>query len=554
MKKLIFLPAILISMTCSGPAVIKDNEKKEVPFFWENATVYFLLTDRFFNGDTANDHSFNRKRDGAVLRSFLGGDLKGITIKIEEGYFNKLGINALWITPPVEQVHGYTDEGTGATYGYHGYWTRDWTNIDPNFGTWHDFAALVEAAHLKGIRVVLDVVLNHTGPVTAVDSQWPEEWVRTGPTCTYEDFESTVTCTLVENLPDIRTEFEGSVNLPDFLIEKWENEGRLKEEMMELDQFFNKTGYPRAPKYYIIKWLTDFVREYGIDGFRVDTAKHTEPDVWGVLYKEVFKAFREWKKNNPEEVLDDNDFYMVGEVYGYSITHGLNFPIGDTTLNFFDHGFKSLINFAFKSDASGTTEEIYHTYDSILRNELNGLSVLSYLSSHDDSEPFDRNRLLAFEAGTKLMLTPGGIQIYYGDETARPLHIEGAEGDANLRSMMNWDELTNNKFKNGYYVGDVFQHWSKLGTFRIMHPAVGAGKHQKISMKPYSFTRILNKNGYIDKVMVILDPDTAAVSVNGLFREGVEIKDYYSGQTAIVSNDQLLFESLDDVVLLGIDE
>jgi alpha-amylase len=69
------------------------------------------------------------------LRGFEGGDLRGITDKINEGYFSDLGINAIWFTPIVEQVHGFVDEGTGKTYGYHGYWAKDWTAIDPNFGT-----------------------------------------------------------------------------------------------------------------------------------------------------------------------------------------------------------------------------------------------------------------------------------------------------------------------------------------------------------------------------------------------------------------------------------
>ena len=113
--------------------LMQVDEQK--PFDWKAANVYFLLTDRFHNGDPSNDVNFNRTKETAVLRGFEGGDLKGITEKINEGYFNDLGINAIWMTPIVEQIHGGTDEGTGFTYGYHGYWAKDWTTIDPNFGT-----------------------------------------------------------------------------------------------------------------------------------------------------------------------------------------------------------------------------------------------------------------------------------------------------------------------------------------------------------------------------------------------------------------------------------
>lgn len=553
MKTKIFLFLIILVFSCNAPDKIEGSisENNKIPFYWENATVYFLLTDRFYNGDTTNDYSFGRRKDGAQLRSFLGGDIKGITKKIEEGYFNKLGVNAIWLTPPVEQVHGSTDEGTGKTYAYHGYWTFDWTRIDPNYGSWNDLKAMVESAHQHGIRILLDVVLNHTGPEIPGQPAWPDTWVRTFPTCTYTDYESNIACTLVKNLPDIRTEKEEGVNLPQFLVSKWEKEERLEMEMAELDAFFQRTGYPRTPRYYIIKWLTDFVMDMGIDGFRVDTAKHVEPGVWQELWNQVVLAFREWKSNNPGKVLDDNDFFMVGEVYGFNLQDAPFYHYGDSVVNFYDHGFRSLINFSFKSDAQKSMEEIFSDYSDKLKNELEGYGIMNYVSSHDDSQPFDLHRTKVFESGTKLLLCPGTVQIYYGDETARSLDIEGTLGDAHLRSMMNWEDLENNISKEGYSIAEVFSHWSKLSCFRKEHPAVGAGKHQMISKSPYSFTRSFEDGTFVDQVMVVFGPDTYTLRVEGIFSDGDEIKDYYSGRTAVVKDSQLNFESLEEIVLLG---
>ena len=529
------------------------TESIDLPFFWENANTYFLLTDRFHNGNPDNDINQDRTKESALLRGFEGGDFSGITQKIEEGYFNKLGVNSIWFSPVSEQVHGIVDEGTGPTYAFHGYWIKDWTAIEPNFGTQEELAELVESAHNHGIRILLDVIINHTGPVTELDPQWPDSWVRTTPRCTYQDYESTVTCTLVENLPDIKTESLEEVELPELLVKKWKEEGRYEKEMAELDAFFERTGYPRAPKYYIIKWLTDLVREYGVDGFRVDTAKHTEEDVWADLYKEAVLAFEEWKKNNPDRVLDDNEFFMMGEVYNYSFRNGRLFDFGDKKVDFFDYGFKSLINFDFKTAAGEPYENIFSDYSSILNDQLQGKTVLNYISSHDDGAPFDPLRENPLDAGTKLLLCPGGAQIYYGDETSRTLTVEGTMGDATLRSYMNWDELNGNSERSGYKTQEVLDHWRKLGVFRNSHPAVGMGLHEMIDDDPYIFKRTLKLDNYFDQVLVGLEMESGlkTVDVSGLFANGLEVKDYYSGQVVTVEDGMISIDSRFSIILIG---
>jgi alpha-amylase len=552
MKKLlpsIVLMTALYSCVNNQESAQSEPEPVAVPFMWESANIYFLLTDRFNNGNPDNDINFDRTKETAVLRGFEGGDIEGITAKVNEGYFTDLGINAIWFTPVVEQIHGNVDEGTGSTYGYHGYWAKDWTALDPNFGTEKDLAKLVEAAHAMGIRIILDVVINHTGPVTESDPVWPDAWVRTEPQCTYQDYETTVECTLVKNLPDIRTDSNDEVELPQDLLEKWENEGRLQQELDELEAFFLRTGYPRAPKYYIIKWITDYIRQYGVDGFRVDTAKHTEADVWGELYKEAQIAFAEWKAANSEKVLDDNEFYMVGEVYNYNISSGRMFDYGDRQVDFFDQNFKAMINFEFKYDANNDYETIFSKYDSILYSSLAGKSVVNYLSSHDDGGPFDKNRERPYEAGTKLMLCPGATQVYYGDESSRSLVIEGTDGDATLRSFMNWDEILADTTRGGHKVVDVLDHWQKLGRFRNNHPSVGTGRHQMISSEPYIFKRTLEN----DKVIVGLEMPEGekAIDVNMVFTNGTELVDYYSGAEATVQNERVNINTPYKIVLLG---
>jgi alpha-amylase len=548
MKNILIIPVLFMLLSCNGQ---KANEittaTMDTPFVWEGANLYFLLTDRFNNGDSSNDINYDRTSEPGKLRGFEGGDIKGITQKINEGYFTELGVNAIWLSPIVEQIHGATDEGTGLSYGFHGYWTKDWTALDPNFGTKEDLQELVETAHKNGIRIVLDAVINHTGPVTEKDPVWPKNWVRTGPQCSYQDYETTVTCTLVKNLPDIKTESNEEVDLPPQLITKWKDEGRYETEMAELDEFFERTGYPRAPRFYIIKWLTDYITEFGIDGYRADTVKHTEESIWDEFKTECDIAFAQWKENNAEKVLDENGFYLVGEVYNYNISAGKQFDFGDRKVNYFDNGFHSLINFEFKYNAKEVYEKIYAKYSNILNNELKGYGTLNYLSSHDDGQPFDAKRSRPYETATKLLLSPGTSQIYYGDESARSLVIDGTIGDATLRSNMNWNDIQKDSL-----IKSVLSHWQKLGKFRNDHPAIGAGTHKMISEKPYIFHRTFAKDNYSDDVIIGLDLEIGKkeIDVSPVFKDGTLLRDAYAGLDVTVNKGIVKINSPYSIVLL----
>nr|WP_321221870.1 alpha-amylase family glycosyl hydrolase [uncultured Psychroserpens sp.] len=547
MKNILLLLLVLcFAFSCKQQT--KEIDKPKTPFIWEAANVYFLLTDRFNNGDTTNDINFDRTEEPGLLRGFEGGDLKGVTQKIEEGYFSDLGINAIWMTPVVEQIHDGTDEGTGLSYGFHGYWAKDWTNLDPNFGTKQDLKNLVDAAHKKGIRVLLDAVVNHTGPVTDEDPVWPGNWVRTEPQCAYDTYENTVTCTLVKNLPDIKTESDEEVDLPPQLVAKWKAEGRYDQEVLELEEFFNTTGYPKAPRFYIMKWLSDYITDYGIDGYRVDTVKHTEEYVWQEFRTICNASFDEFKKNNPDKVLDDNQFYLVGEVYNYGISAGKAFDFGDKKVNYFDGAFNSLINFELKWNvAQQTKEEVFKSYSDTLNTNMKGYSVLNYLSSHDDGKPFDPTRQKPFETANMLLLTPGASQIYYGDESARNLVIEGTVGDATLRSNMNWEAI-----KNDSKTQKILKHWQKLGQFRNAHPAVGAGKHQMITQSPYVFYRSYSHGNFKDLVVVAMDLQEGkkTLKVGEVFEDGTNLRDAYSNQKVTVKDGFVELNSQYDIVLL----
>ncbi len=165
---------------------------------------------------------------------------------------------------------------------------------------------------------------------------------------------------------------------------------------------------------------------------------------------------------------------------------------------------------------------------------------MNYVSSHDDGWPFDKKREKTFESATKLLLTPGISQVYYGDELARSLDIEGTQGDATLRSFMNWDDLKNNPKTE-----EINLHWQKLGQFRRNHPAVGAGIHKQISSSPYVFSREYSKDNFTDKVVVGLDLPIGnkEISVGTIFENGTIVMDVYSGKVTAVFDGKVTVNS-----------
>ena len=539
MIKRFLLPSIVLLLTHSLC----------LAFEWNSANLYLVLPDRFLNADTSND--FGRNLQGHPAWRFAGGDLRGLTKKLEDGYFTDLGINVLWLTPVQKQVLG---SDTRKSYAYHGYWINDWTEIDPSFGTKQDLKELVEAAHQRGIRILLDAVINHCGPPTDQDPSLTDpQWVRLRPPCAYTSYKEYVECTVAGILPDILTEKNEEVELPEYWKDKWREEGRYEQEVAELNEFFSKTQLPRTPRAYIMKWLTDLVREYGIDGFRVDTVKHVEPDIWPTFKTLCQEALEEYRQKNPDKPQFNNTpFFLLGEVYGfYPTPHAQNpqenqvYRFSDKKINYFDHGFDGLINFAFASEAHNSYETLFGICNEWVQRDFIGKTLVNYLRSHDDPHPFDPRNANPYEAATKLLLSPGLSQIYYGQEISRPLQHDLYPGqefnDANLRSTMNWEDLSRKETRA------LFLHYSKLGQFRVKNPAVGAGSQTLLQKSPLvverSYTAPHAINAAENNTVIIalhLPTGLKKVPVGDQFAPKTILQDFYSGLTTKVQEDQSL--------------
>lgn len=546
-------------------------------FTWDNASVYFLLTDRFRNGDTSNDHSYGRATDasGKPLAgwetnpgTFHGGDFAGITQAINEGYFDNLGVNALWISAPYEQIHGYCDSGKGfAHYSYHGYYVLDYTETDANFGTREEFKKMVDTAHEHGLRVIMDIVMNHTGYNTVKDMEefnfgtllsgaadykykldgvgdvnshidfkssasdwgrwWGNDWIRSGLPG-YTDGGGDDLTRSLEGLPDFRTEQTKSVSIPPILKTKWTQEGTYNAKVSKYGNSNTVTGY-------LTTWLSEWVKEYGVDGFRCDTAKHVEFASWKKLKDACVSALKEWRKNNSSKpgAKWDEDFWMTGECWDHNIGYGYD---GYYTQG----GFDSMINFETQGGgllSSDRIKGVYNNYATSI-NSNDKFNQLSYISSHDST--LTRGNLIS--TGSAFLLLPGGIQIFYGDETNRPL-VSGMAFDGNggaghsLRSDMNWDSADSS----------VLAHWQKVGTFRNNHVSIGAGDNKDLtSSSGYAFGRTYSKNGVTDKAAgcIYASSNTnVTIDVSSLWADGQYLVNAYDQSSATVTNGKVTFNS-----------
>ncbi len=530
---------------------------------WDNATVYFVMTDRFFDGQPDNNDAYGRQPDGELeVASFQGGDLAGLKAKLDDGFFDALGVSAIWVTAPYEQVRGWVSGAGIKHYGYHGYFALDFTRLDEAMGTPDELRSFVDTAHSQGIRVIFDVVMNHPGYATPADLDafgvdvLSTGWENATPATLYDfiDFESAnfgawwgpkwIRAELgggypgpgegdltknLDFLPDFRTEStEKDIGLPPFFANKPDTNAVAK------------AGY--GVRDYLVEWLTTWVREYGIDGFRCDTAKHVELASWAALKDAGNDALKAWRAANPDKRFPDSDYTNVDEPFWMT---GEVFPHGVVRDNYFDNGFDSLINFEFAAAAGAaidnisTIETTWAEYAQKINSDPT-FNVLSYISSHDTTLFFERyagkDLTKQKRAGTLLLLTPGAVQIFYGDENARSYGALVDDASHKTRSRYQWGAN-----------GEVMAHWAKLGRFRRTHRAVGAGSHTKVSDAPYAFKRAAGD----DVVYVVLGATgNMSLDVGADFADGVVLRDAYGDSTATVTGGTVSFTAGAEGVVL----
>ncbi|MBI5597881.1 MAG: hypothetical protein HY928_17485 [Elusimicrobia bacterium] len=275
------------------------------PDAWRDKVVYLVLIDRFANGDRSNDDFGKGEYDPDDDDAFHGGDLKGLTERLP--FIKGMGYDAVWITPPVHNqwVNPYIK-----TRGFHGYWAYDFTAVDPHFGTLADYKTFVARAHALGLKVIQDIVVNHTGNFFTVEGQGfdparPElNWkLADGALMAPKD---PVFSLNDPNNPEHKRAavYNFTPNISDFKS----REQTLTWSMGDLDDINLKSPLAVQRFKEVYKFWMD---EAGIDGFRVDTVYYTPEEFYErFLYDADGVKPHAAKKGK-------RDFFVFGEVWSY---------------------------------------------------------------------------------------------------------------------------------------------------------------------------------------------------------------------------------------------
>lgn len=422
---------------------------------------YFVLTDRFANGSTANDtggfgggpdeHGFDPTR----ISHFHGGDFAGLTAQLD--YLKALGVTAVWVTPSLKNK-----PVQAGTAGYHGYWITDFLQIDPHLGTNEEFRAFIRDAHARGIKVFMDIITNHTADVIGYrDGEYSYRPKSAAP---YRDAsgrpfdERTVAFNGLNDpaaFPALSIErsfpyvpavppAEAAIKRPAWLNDltlyhnrgntTFQGENAVHGDFVGLDDLF--TEHPR-----VVQGMIEIFRgwlESGVDGFRIDTVKHVNPEFWQAFSPAIRARARE---------LGRPDFLQFAEVYNEAgdssalADYSTQVPI-DTTLDF--GFFNAARRFVSQAGDAAALAEFFDRDDYYIDHDSNVHATTTFLGNHDagrfayflqqDNPRASRAELeqLVRLGHGLLFLARGQPVIYYGDEQG----MTGTGNDMRARESM----------------------------------------------------------------------------------------------------------------------
>lgn len=527
----------------------------------EDEVIYFVLPDRFANGDPKNDtggikgdrmnHGFDPTHKGF----YQGGDLKGLTGKLD--YLQSLGITAIWFAPIFKNKPVQGGPGQESA-GYHGYWVTDFTSVDPHFGTNDEFKTFVDAAHARGMKVYMDIITNHTAdvisyaecPKTACEyrsrADFPYSRRASDGAPINEDFEGdgVKTPDNFARLTDMRYAYtpvvpkgEEQVKVPAWLndVRYYHNRGNttFRGENSTMGDFAGLDDlYTENPA--VVDGFIDiygaWIDRYGIDGFRIDTAKHVNPEFWQKFAPAMLARAK--ARGIP-------NFHIFGEVFSEEVD---TTPLVRHTVV---AGLPTVLDFAFATATIRTIggNEGTELIERVLQGdalyaggEATAGRLPTFLGNHDMGrfatfvrrarpDATDDEVLARVKLGHALMFTMRGVPtIYSGDEQG----FVGDGGDQDARETLFASKVP--VYLDNRLIGTrathaqdnfgqdhpLFKLIAKLSAIRRNNPALQRGRQivRNYSEKPglFAFSRIDGESG--QEVLVVFNTSTAPLKAN----------------------------------------
>jgi alpha-amylase len=328
-------------------------------------------------------------------------------------------------------------------------------------------------------------------------------------------------------MPDFKDENTKTVKIPDFLKKKWKKEGHKNDAWVNPSAVKLRKDHKWSPAQYVIAWIASWVEEFGIDGVRCDIVENVHTYRWKELSEACNAALNKWRANHPNDPASKwtDSFYMTGDFDMAGI---------DYKAAYADAGFSSMVNFYFPK--SGDLDGIVYLWQ----------AYADSIQAHPNWHPFnylnnsyhrDANMDNMINCATTFLLSPGIAQIFYGDETLRPLSDAkyNVDSDQAFRSDMNWDSINET----------VLQHYQKLGKIRKANPVIGTGKQRIIDT--HTCVRYNNKDTLVIRVAA---NSGESINLGNAFPEGSTVTELYTGQTAIVTNGKAAFPTLQNNVAI----
>ncbi|MGD1217784.1 pullulanase-type alpha-1,6-glucosidase [Streptomyces krungchingensis] len=420
---------------------------------------YFVLPDRFANGDTGNDKGgltgsrLSTGYDPTDKGFYQGGDLKGLTRKLD--YIKGLGTTAIWMAP-IFKNQPVQGTGKDASAGYHGYWITDFTQVDPHFGTNKDLETLISKAHAKGMKVFFDVITNHTADVVDYDEK-SYDYLSKGAfpylTKDGEPFDDADYADGTEQFPSVDADsFPRTPTVPaakkNTKVPSWLNDTTMYTNRGDSTYAGESTTYgdfsglddlwTERPEVVsgMEKIYEKWVRDFGVDGFRIDTVKHVNMEFW-TQWATALDAYaaRHGRK----------DFFMFGEVYSADtsitspyVTEGrldstLDFPFQEAARQYASQGGSAQkLASVFGDDYKYTTDKA-NAYEQVTFLGNHDMGRIGTFLNQDDPKATDAELLKKDQLANELMfLSRGNPVVYYGDEQG----FTGAGGDKDARQTM----------------------------------------------------------------------------------------------------------------------